>query len=104
MINSYLVFCGFACGLGDGRFSVPEPEFSIQGYASATSSHAAAHKAHISLNPLGYMGLNAGGLKVPLYGIITGIWHAKPSTNPHKHNITVNSVVAGTGSMHKINI
>jgi len=24
---------------------MPEPEYSIQGYASATSSHAAAHKA-----------------------------------------------------------
>ncbi len=25
--------------------SVPEPEYSVQGYASATVSHAAAHKA-----------------------------------------------------------
>ncbi len=25
--------------------SVPEPEYSVQGYASATMSHAAAHKA-----------------------------------------------------------
>jgi len=29
----------------DGRtVSVPEPEYSVQGYASATSNHAAAHK------------------------------------------------------------
>ena len=68
---------------------MPEPEYSIQGYAPATSSHAAAYKA-------------------PLYGIITGIWHAKPVIkNPHSsqnNKITVNRVVAGTGSMHKINI
>ncbi len=29
--------------------SVPEPEYSIKGHASATITHAAAHKAHILL-------------------------------------------------------
>jgi len=28
-------------------FCVPEPEYSIQGHASATISHVAAHKAHM---------------------------------------------------------
>ncbi len=50
--------------------SVPEPEYSVQGYASATVSHAAAHKVHISQRKLTFllehMDLNAGGLKVPL--------------------------------------
>ena len=53
--------------VGGRTVSVPEPEYSVQGYASATLSHATAHKAHISpKNPLGYVGLNADGLKVPL--------------------------------------
>ncbi len=50
--------------------SVPEPEYSVQGYASATISHAAAHKVRISQGkltfPLKYADLNASGLKVPL--------------------------------------
>ncbi len=40
------------------------------------------------------MGLNAGGVKVPLYGIIHGIWHAKPVTanliKTQNNQITVN--------------
>ena len=56
--------------IGRGTVSVPEPEYSVQGYASATSSHATAHKARISQMgttfPLEHTCLNAGGLKVPL--------------------------------------
>ncbi len=33
------------CDLADGRFLVPEPEYSIQGHAPTTLTHAAAHKA-----------------------------------------------------------
>ncbi len=41
--------------------------YSTPGHACATLAHAAAHKAHIShKNLMGYMGLNAGGAKVPL--------------------------------------
>ncbi len=71
---------------------MPEPQYSIQGYASATITHAAAHKAHILYIPdktcvlLEYIiyGLYvSAGLKYPFYGIIDGIWHAKPViTNP----------------------
>ena len=39
------------CDLADGRFLVPEPEYSVQGHASATITHAAAHKAHILYIP-----------------------------------------------------
>ena len=56
--------------IGGRTVSVPEPEYSVQGYASATVSHAAAHKVHISQRKLTFllehMDLNAGGLKVPL--------------------------------------
>jgi len=31
--------------MDDGRFTVPEPEYSVKGHAPATMSHAAAHKA-----------------------------------------------------------
>ncbi len=31
--------------------SVPEPEYSIKGHASATITHAAAHKTHILYIP-----------------------------------------------------
>ena len=64
--NLQLSFVGVFVCIGGRTVSVPEPEYSVQGYASATVSHAAAHKAHISPKNLGYMGLNAGGLKVPL--------------------------------------
>ncbi len=54
------------------------------GYAPATITHAAAHKATISQSkltfPLEHSGLNAGGVKVPLLWNITGIWHTKPVT------------------------
>jgi len=56
--------------IGGLTVSVPEPEYSVQGYAPATISHAAAHKVRISQGkltfPLKYADLNAGGLKVPL--------------------------------------
>ena len=54
--------------MDDGRkvSSVPL-NYSMTGHACATLAHAAAHKAHIShKNLMGYMGLNAGGAKVPL--------------------------------------
>ena len=55
-----------------------------RGYASATSSHAAAHKVPMYQKKLVFLlihrNLNAGGLKVPLYLTIAGIWHMKPVT------------------------
>ncbi len=61
---------------------MPEPEYSVQGYASATLSHAAAHKAHMSQKkpkfPLLHMGLNAGGVKVPL--LRNNSWHLAHKT------------------------
>ena len=78
---------------------MPEPEYSIQGYASATISHAAAHKAPVFQRkltfPLEHMGLNAGGLKVPL--LWNNSWHLahvtchqQPATKTRIINITVN--------------
>ena len=74
MISSYLVFFW-----RDGRFLVPELQYSIQkkacrrhGFCThcATVTHAAAHKAHMYQKKLTFllvhMGLNAGGVKVPL--------------------------------------
>ena len=53
--------------MDDGRkVSIVPLNYSMTGHACATLAHAAAHKAHISPKNLGYMGLNAGGAKVPL--------------------------------------
>ena len=43
--NLQLSFAGVFVCIGGRTVSVPEPEYSVQGYASATMSHAAAHKA-----------------------------------------------------------
>ena len=54
----------------DAGFDNVPLNYSTTGHAPATLAHAAAHKAHISHRkltfPIGYMGLNAGGAKVPL--------------------------------------
>ncbi len=57
---------------------MPEPEYSVQGYASATMAYAAAHKVPVSVSSP--MNLNAGDAKVPLLRNIAGIWHVKPVT------------------------
>ena len=61
---------------------MPEPEYSIQGHASATITHTTAHKAHMPQQkltfPLEHMGLNAGGVKVPL--LWNNSWHLARKT------------------------
>ena len=74
-----VIFCWCRTG---GRFLMPEPQYSIQGHASATLTHATAHKAHMPQQkltfPLEYMGLNAGGVKVPL--LWNNSWHLARKT------------------------